>query len=139
MTAAAETPVRFPRRAAAKARTRERILTAARTLFKHYPYADVTIRGVAATAGMSTGAIFATVKDKADLWRAAMECEPPLDRAETRAAPLMLDALRGLIRVRPRDWNEGDDPEFTAAWAAAEAALALAEGQNAADDQQKAA
>lgn len=130
---------RLNRRQAAKVRTRERILTAARTLFEHYPYAGVTIRGVAATAGMSTGAVFATVKDKADLWRVAMGCEPPLDRAETRAAPVMLNALRGLIKVRPRDWNEGDDPEFTAAWANAEAALAMAEGQTQPAEQQKAA
>lgn len=127
------------RRQFAKARTRERILAAAKALFAERTYAGATIRDIAARAGMSTGALFANFKDKPDLWRAAMECEPPLDRAETRAAPLMLDALRGLIKVRPRDWNEGDDPEFTAAWSNAEAALAMAEGQTQPAEQQKAA
>ena len=130
---------RFPRRAAAKARTRDRILTSAKTLFVERTYAGSTIRDIAAHAGMSTGALFANFKDKADLWRAAMGSEPPLDRADTRAAPAMLDALRGLIRVRPRDWAEGDDPAFTAAWAAAEAAITLAEGQTLPVDQQEAA
>lgn len=117
------------RRQLAKAATRARILAAAQTLFRTRTYAEVSIRLIARTAGLSTGSMFASFADKADLWRVAMGCEPPLDGPATRAAPLLVSALRGLIAVRPANWDDDDDPDAVAAWTAADVALRVAEGQ----------
>lgn len=125
---ATEPAPRLNKRQASKAATRAHILATATDLFGRMTYRTVTIRRIAKAAGFSTGAVFANFKDKDDLWRVAMKSEPPKDSAITRAAPAMLDALRGLIAVRPRDWNEGDDPILTAAWRYAEAVVAHAEG-----------
>ncbi len=117
-------------RAAAKARTRAKILAAAKALFARHAYGTMTMRMLAQEAGFSTGAIFTSFKDKADVWRAAMECEPPLDGPIVRAAHEMQHALRGLIAVRPSNWDDAEeDPDQTAAWKAAAAALALSEGR----------
>lgn len=70
-------PIRPNRRQAAKAATRVRILAAARALFEAGGYADATIRKIATAAGMSTGAVFATVPDKAALWAAVYGGPPP--------------------------------------------------------------
>lgn len=122
---------RLNKREASKIATRARILAVATDLFRRMTYRTVTIRRIAQAAGFSTGAVFANFKDKDDLWRAAMGCEPPKDSHITRAAPAMLDALRGLIAVRPGNWGEGDDPIMTAAWRYAEAVVAHAEGGHA--------
>jgi len=61
--------VRRPtQRALAKQRTREKILAAAKTLFTERGYEGATIRDIAAGAGMSTGAVFASFTDKSDLF-----------------------------------------------------------------------
>jgi AcrR family transcriptional regulator len=61
--------VRRPtQRALAKQRTREKILAAAKTLFTEKGYEGATIRDIAAAAGMSTGAVFASFTDKSDLF-----------------------------------------------------------------------
>lgn len=44
------------------------------------------------------------------------------------ASPLLLVALKGLVTVRPSNWDDGEDPEQQAAWTAADAAIAEAEG-----------
>lgn len=59
------------KRAEAALRTRAAVLAAAKTLFEHHGYEAVTLRQVAAEAGMSTGSIFAHVADKAELFEAA--------------------------------------------------------------------
>lgn len=64
------------RRAQAKARTQQRVLAAARTLFDRDGYATATIRAIAKEAGMSTGAVFANYEDKADLYRAVYGHDP---------------------------------------------------------------
>lgn len=115
----------------AKANTRARILVAAKSLFTRHAYATATIRMLADEVGMSTGAVFTNFRDKADVWRAAMECEPPLDGPIVRAAHEMQHALRGLIAIRPENWNDDEDPDQAAAWKAAEAAVALSEGRTA--------
>jgi AcrR family transcriptional regulator len=90
--------VRRPtQRALAKQRTREKILAAARTLFTERGYEGATIRDIAAGAGMSTGAVFASFTDKSDLFteivgeehkalaaamRDAAEGRDPLDAVE---------------------------------------------------------
>lgn len=45
------------------------------------------------------------------------------------ASPKLLAALKGLVAVRPVNWDDEDeDPEQAAAWREADAAIALAEG-----------
>lgn len=63
-----ETPVKLTRRALAKQRTRERVLSAARRLFTERGYEGATIRDIAQAAGMSTGAVFASFSDKSELF-----------------------------------------------------------------------
>jgi AcrR family transcriptional regulator len=62
--------VRQPtRRALAKLATREKILVSARDLFAEKGYERATIRDIAAAAGMSTGAVFASFSDKSELFQ----------------------------------------------------------------------
>ena len=63
------------RRAQAKQQTRTKVLAAARHLFSEVGYEGATIRDIAATAGMSTGAVFANFTDKSDLFREIMESD----------------------------------------------------------------
>ncbi len=63
----AEEP-RLNRRQAAKVRTRQKVLDAARALFAERGYDAATIRDIAKVAGMSTGAVFANFQDKAELF-----------------------------------------------------------------------
>lgn len=44
------------------------------------------------------------------------------------ASPSLLAALKLLNAVRPFNWDDGDDPKLKAAWEAADAAMAEAEG-----------
>jgi AcrR family transcriptional regulator len=55
-------------RVQAKARTRQKILDAARRLFAAKGYEAATVRDIAAGAGMSTGAVFANFTGKADVF-----------------------------------------------------------------------
>ena len=66
-----ETP-RLNRRQAAKIRTRQKVLDAARQLFAERGYEPATIRDIAKGAGMSTGAVFANFQDKAELFEAVL-------------------------------------------------------------------
>jgi TetR/AcrR family transcriptional regulator, cholesterol catabolism regulator len=77
-------------RAVAKQRTREKIVAAAKTLFAERGYDGATIRDIAKTAGMSTGAVFASFTDKSDLFTDIAETE----QAELHGA--MRDAAEGL-------------------------------------------
>jgi AcrR family transcriptional regulator len=67
----AEAP-RLNRRQAAKIRTRQKVLDAARQLFAERGYEPATIRDIAKGAGMSTGAVFANFQDKAELFEAVL-------------------------------------------------------------------
>ena len=62
-------------RALAKLRTREKILAAAKALFTERGYEGATIRDIAAGAGMSTGAVFASFTDKSDLFAEIVRAE----------------------------------------------------------------
>lgn len=55
-------------RAAAKARTRRKLIEAAKQLFMERGYEGATVRDIAASAGLSTGAVFASFSDKAELF-----------------------------------------------------------------------
>lgn len=63
---------RLNRRQAAKARTRQKVLDAARNLFSERGYDPATIRDIARGAGMSTGAVFANFQDKAELFETVL-------------------------------------------------------------------
>lgn len=67
-----ETQPRLNRRQAAKVRTRQKVLDAARALFAERGYEPATIRDIAKGAGMSTGAVFANFQDKAELFEAVL-------------------------------------------------------------------
>jgi len=69
--AGSEAP-RMNRRQAAKVRTRQKVLDAARGLFAERGYEPATIRDIAKGAGMSTGAVFANFQDKAELFEAVL-------------------------------------------------------------------
>lgn len=95
-----ETP-RLNRRQAAKVRTRQKVLDAARTLFAERGYEPATIRDIAKGAGMSTGAVFANFQDKAELFEAVLsedlaglaETLKTAAAAETSLRPRLMAAL----------------------------------------------
>ena len=94
--AESETP-RLNRRQAAKVRTRQKVLDAARALFAERGYEPATIRDIAKGAGMSTGAVFANFQDKAELFEAVLS-EDLAKLAETlRAAAAAETSLRGRL------------------------------------------
>lgn len=70
------------RRAMAKQRTRQRLLGAARRLFTSRGYEAATIRDIASEADLSTGAVFASFSDKADLFNEVIiaDCEALFQR-----------------------------------------------------------
>lgn len=119
---------RLNKRELAKAVTRQKVIDAARTLWKTPgSYRDRGdggggIRQIAAHMGMSTGAVFANFDTKDDVWRAAFGCEPPADCVLTRAAPDLFQTLQDLVDVRP-EIAEDEDPFAAKAWRAAEALL----------------
>jgi len=101
LQADAEAQVRVPtRRTLAKQQTRAKVLAAARTLFSEQGYEGATIRDIAATAGMSTGAVFANFSDKADLFREIMTSDiEALAIAMREAAAHSRSVEEGLLRV----------------------------------------
>lgn len=76
---------RMNRRQAAKVRTRQKVLDAARGLFAERGYDPATIRDIAKGAGMSTGAVFANFQDKAELFEAVFAEEMEGLLADIRA------------------------------------------------------
>lgn len=101
----ADTP-RLNLRQRAKARTADRVLRAARTLFRKDGFEKATIRAIAAGVGMSTGAIFANYADKAELYRVAMGHDPLSPEAGLR----LMDQLINLVTRLAHDASV--DPEI---------------------------
>lgn len=101
-----------------KAETRELVMSTARRLFSENTYETVSIRRLAAEMGRTVGTIFPYFSTKADLWRAVMGTEPPLDSALTRQASDIEKSLRRLVRLQKvgettpgaweQAWNEAD-------------------------------
>ena len=89
-TAESEAKPRVNRRQVAKARTRLKVLEAARNLFAERGYDAATIRDIAKGAGMSTGAVFANFQDKAELFEAVF-AEEMAALAEDFAAGIAID------------------------------------------------
>lgn len=92
----------------AKARTRARIIAKARDMFATSDYHTVTIRHIAKAIRMTTGAIFGHFTGKEQLFTEAMGFPPPVDGPLTRAAPMLLEALREAIDIH--DFREGSEP-----------------------------
>ena len=86
---------RLNRRQAAKVRTRQKVLDAARTLFAERGYEPATIRDIAKGAGMSTGAVFANFQDKAELFEAVLSTD-----LVTLAEVMKSAAIEGSVRSR---------------------------------------
>lgn len=82
--------------AAKRQLTRDKTLEAARDQFSRNRYGAVTWDTLSAATGLSTGAIAKQFKTKADIWRAAMGCEPPCDGV-LRYGEALDDALRDLV------------------------------------------
>jgi AcrR family transcriptional regulator len=73
------------RRALAKQHTRQRLLGAARRLFTSRGYDAATIRDIASEADLSTGAVFASFSDKAELFNEVIvaDCEALVNAMES--------------------------------------------------------
>ncbi len=74
------------RRAQAKQVTRARLLQAAREMFAERGYEAATVRDIAAAANLSTGAVFASFTDKADLFNEVIVAEYEFMHADMVAA-----------------------------------------------------
>lgn len=100
---ATDAPVKLTRRALAKQRTRERVLSAARRLFSERGYEGATIRDIAQAAGMSTGAVFASFADKSELFDEILTADYEVIYAQmvqaARAGATVDEALLGLFGV----------------------------------------
>lgn len=98
-----DAPVKLTRRALAKQRTRERVLSAARQLFSERGYEGATIRDIAQAAGMSTGAVFASFSDKSELFDEILTADYEVVYAQMKQAArdgeTVADALIGLFGV----------------------------------------
>lgn len=81
-------------RAEAKAKTRAAVLDAAKRLFTLDGYYATTMRGIAARAGYSTGAVFHQFSGKDELWRETMGCQPPTEERCADLERVLLSALR---------------------------------------------
>jgi AcrR family transcriptional regulator len=92
----AEAP-RLNRRQAAKVRTRQKVLDAARSLFAERGYEPATIRDIAKGAGMSTGAVFANFQDKAELFEAVLTEDMARLAEVVKAAQASETTLRGRL------------------------------------------
>lgn len=88
---------RLNRRQAAKIRTRQKVLDAARTLFAERGYEPATIRDIAKGAGMSTGAVFANFQDKAELFEAVLAEDMARLSEALKAAVAAESSLRGRL------------------------------------------
>jgi AcrR family transcriptional regulator len=93
-------------RALAKQKTREKILAAARRLFTERGYEGATVRDIAGAAGMSTGAVFASFADKAELFDEIVASDYRQLEAEmakvVQAATGVQEALLGLFGIAYR-------------------------------------
>jgi len=91
-TAANDDAPKLNRRQVAKVATRAKVLAAAEALFEAVGHERATIRDIAAKAGMSTGAVFANFKDKADLYRTVYGHDPLTPEQGLRLARALREA-----------------------------------------------
>ncbi|WP_328475326.1 TetR/AcrR family transcriptional regulator [Actinoplanes sp. NBC_00393] len=91
---------RTTKHAQRSAATRERLITAARTLFEQRGYADVGTEEIVHTAGVTRGALYHQFRDKAELFGAVVELvETEIVAQVTSAlAEPAADPVAGLLR-----------------------------------------
>lgn len=88
-------------RKAAKAATRARVLQSAKAAFEHVGYEAATIRLIARSAGLSTGAVFSSFLDKRALYSAVYGHEPVTQEA-ARALIAEVEQLRHQLAGSPK-------------------------------------
>jgi AcrR family transcriptional regulator len=78
-------------------------LEAAKRLFMERGYEGATVRDIAAAAGLSTGAVFASFSDKADLFNAVLDADAGVQIEQMRRAAAepgpAAERLLGLLRA----------------------------------------
>lgn len=89
-------------RAAGKERSRRKLLEAAKRLFMERGYDGATVRDIAAAANLSTGAVFASFSDKADLFNGVLLADCPtqvelMEQAAGRLSGRVQDRLVGVL------------------------------------------
>ena len=88
-------------RAAGKAKSRQSLLDAAKRLFMERGYEGATVREIAAAAGLSTGAVFASFADKSDLFNEVLlvdlDEQVELMRAAAQEADGVAERLSGVL------------------------------------------
>jgi AcrR family transcriptional regulator len=89
-------------RAAGKERSRRKLLSAAKRLFMERGYDGATVRDIAAAANLSTGAVFASFADKADLFNEVLLADCPtqvekMDRVVAEMGGRVQDRLVGVL------------------------------------------
>jgi len=89
-------------RAAGKERSRRKLLEAAKQLFMERGYDGATVRDIAAAANLSTGAVFASFSDKADLFNGVLLADCPtqvelMEQAAGRISGRVQDRLVGVL------------------------------------------
>ena len=83
-----------------KAKTREKILHAAKAMFMSHGFDGANLRAIAAEAGLSTGALFANFENKADLFNAIVVTEYGLlAEAFAKTPQLGEDVLSDLLAL----------------------------------------
>jgi AcrR family transcriptional regulator len=88
------------KRSIGKARTREKILQAAKAMFMSHGFDGANLRAIATQAGLSTGALFANFENKADLFNAiVVEEYELLAEAFAKTPQSGLDVLSDLMAL----------------------------------------
>ena len=108
------TRVRLTREESA-ARTRRRLLDAARTVFAEHGFHGASLAAVAETAGLTKGAVYSQFKSKADLFLAFQEERNAATLAYVEEALEALAAPEQLTRWLARYWTRRlrEGPEWT--------------------------
>jgi AcrR family transcriptional regulator len=116
-------------RAQRKAETRQTVLRAAKAAFELKGFCGVDVRTIARSAGLSTGAVYASFPSKAALYEAATGKTAPTP-AMMEASPEMLRAAKHAEAVLDGAFLELPDvPSFREARDALREAIAKAEAQ----------
>ena len=102
---------RVNKRKASKAATRAKVVSAAAKLFADVGYEKATIRDIAKSATMSTGAVFANFEDKAALYTAIQGHAPVTTEQGLELFMLMRDLLPEIeAAIAARQIGGGGEP-----------------------------
>jgi len=89
-----------------RARTRQKLLDAARAVFARAGYHGSSVEEIAAEAGYSTGALYSNFEGKGDLFMALMEREVSAHAREIEAIVESLDSASARAEGAAREWME---------------------------------